>query len=160
MSQPGFPQPRGPLLLGGVAVPSNGADWSDSRKRSRFTSGGAAVSPIPLHEIQRLLNELHAAAEFQLSAFDVTQDGEARSEGLSSDARQRVRARLNDVEAAQQRVADGSYGACFGCGRPIPVPRLRALPCSRYCTACDRQLPHGVMPPVTAIPDQRHRRTG
>jgi RNA polymerase-binding transcription factor len=142
----------------GITVRTNTADWSDSRKRSRFTSGGAAVSAIPLREMRRLLDELHASAEFQLAAPDVTQGPHALAgSGLPSGAWERVRERLNEVEAAQERIADGSYGTCFGCGRPIPVPRLRALPCCRYCRSCDRQVRRGSPHPVTDISDTGHR---
>jgi RNA polymerase-binding transcription factor DksA len=109
--------------------------------------------------MRRLLNELRAAAESQLSAPDVAQDSEAGSGELSADARQRARELLNDIEAAQQRIADGSYGSCFGCGRAIPVSRLRALPCSRYCATCDRLVRGGLPHPIKDVPDDGRRPT-
>jgi DnaK suppressor protein len=44
------------------------------------------------------------------------------------------------MDAAQTRLAGGTYGICEGCGMPIPLPRLRALPVARSCMPC--QLEH------------------
>jgi DnaK suppressor protein len=35
---------------------------------------------------------------------------------------------LDEVRRAQAKLADGSYGVCDRCGRPIPVERLEARP--------------------------------
>ena len=40
---------------------------------------------------------------------------------------------LAEVEAALQRISDGSYGACSVCGRPIAEGRLEARPWTPYC---------------------------
>jgi len=39
---------------------------------------------------------------------------------------------LAEVEHALAKFADGTYGICEGCGGPIPLARLRALPEARY----------------------------
>lgn len=39
---------------------------------------------------------------------------------------------LADVERALAKFAQGTYGACEVCERPIPLARLRALPEARY----------------------------
>ena len=43
---------------------------------------------------------------------------------------------LAEVEAALGRVADGTYGTCLRCGRPIPAARLEARPVARTCVPC------------------------
>jgi DnaK suppressor protein len=43
---------------------------------------------------------------------------------------------LVDVEAAEQRLADGSYGVCERCGEAIPEERLEARPTARTCVGC------------------------
>ena len=43
---------------------------------------------------------------------------------------------LAQVAAALRRVDDGSYGLCQDCGEPIDERRLRALPATAFCTAC------------------------
>ncbi|MGI9116627.1 MAG: TraR/DksA family transcriptional regulator [Gaiellales bacterium] len=57
-------------------------------------------------------------------------------EGMEAD----LRSSLDEVDAALQRVADGTYGACVDCGQPIPDARLEALPASARCMDCQRKL--------------------
>lgn len=45
-------------------------------------------------------------------------------------------AELEQVVAALRRVEDGSYGECQDCGETIDERRLRALPATPFCTAC------------------------
>ena len=44
--------------------------------------------------------------------------------------------RLAEVDAALERLADGSYGTCVVCGRPIPLERLAARPTAAACVGC------------------------
>jgi DnaK suppressor protein len=43
---------------------------------------------------------------------------------------------LDQVAAALRRVDEGTYGLCEDCGEPIDERRLRALPATAFCTAC------------------------
>ena len=45
-------------------------------------------------------------------------------------------AALSEIDAALQRLEEGSYGICERCGEPIPWQRLEVLPMSRLCTPC------------------------
>jgi DnaK suppressor protein len=45
---------------------------------------------------------------------------------------------LDEIDAAQARLAAGTFGVCEGCGKPIPLTRLRAMPTARRCVACER----------------------
>ena len=47
-----------------------------------------------------------------------------------------ARHHLEEIDAALARVADGSYGTCEVCGKPIPSGRLEARPTSRTCVGC------------------------
>ena len=49
-------------------------------------------------------------------------------------------AELSEVEAALNRIADGSYGTCSDCGEPIGLPRLNAQPTADRCIACQERL--------------------
>ena len=42
------------------------------------------------------------------------------------------------IERALAKLADGTYGTCDSCGRPIAEGRLRAAPESALCVACAR----------------------
>ncbi len=47
-----------------------------------------------------------------------------------------VRRHLDEVQAALERLEDGSYGTCDSCGRPIGAARLEARPAATRCIAC------------------------
>ena len=57
-------------------------------------------------------------------------------EGLEEDAQDQLR----DVEAALQRIEDGTYGTCSVCGKKIPVERLEAVPWTTLCIDDARKL--------------------
>jgi len=40
---------------------------------------------------------------------------------------------LLQIQAAFQRLEQGTYGTCQACGRPIGTERLEALPATRFC---------------------------
>ena len=43
---------------------------------------------------------------------------------------------LGEDDAAIERLDEGTYGTCEGCGRPIGEARLAARPVARTCIAC------------------------
>lgn len=43
---------------------------------------------------------------------------------------------LRDIEASQQRLLQGSYGLCEGCGEVIAFARLISYPTAIRCLAC------------------------
>lgn len=45
---------------------------------------------------------------------------------------------LAQIAAALRRVDQGSYGHCEDCGEAIDERRLRALPATAFCTACQQ----------------------
>jgi RNA polymerase-binding transcription factor DksA len=51
----------------------------------------------------------------------------------------RDRHALDAIDAAQARLAAGTYGTCERCVRPIPLERLRATPTTRFCVACQHR---------------------
>ena len=51
---------------------------------------------------------------------------------------QQVQRHLAEVDAALQRLDDGTYGTCERCGSPIGGGRLEARPAARTCIACAR----------------------
>lgn len=46
---------------------------------------------------------------------------------------------LQEVEAALQRIADGTYGECVDCGADIGYERLKAYPTAMRCVVCQAQ---------------------
>jgi len=51
----------------------------------------------------------------------------------------RLRHRVDAIDSALSRYADGKYGICEHCQRQIPYERLEALPYTTVCTECSRE---------------------
>ena len=47
---------------------------------------------------------------------------------------------LEQVNEALDRLNHGKYGRCVECNEPISKPRLQALPYTRHCIQCAREL--------------------
>ena len=75
---------------------------------------------IAIERTADALDEIRSAAERELT----TRSLERRTELLRS------------VRTALDRIADGSYGACFECDEEISHKRLRAMPWATYCINC------------------------
>ena len=43
---------------------------------------------------------------------------------------------VTQIEAALERLGEGTYGTCQGCGDPIPSERLAAVPWTAFCVGC------------------------
>ncbi len=78
-------------------------------------------------------------AEAAADARDMASDDWAKADeefDLSVALEEREAAELQAIDAALQRVADGSYGLCLQCGVPIPTARLHAQPTAGRCVDC------------------------
>ena len=65
---------------------------------------------------------------------DVATETFEREKGLALESS--VQGMLQMVEDALRLARSGQYGVCDGCGRPIDVNRLRAIPYTRLCIKC------------------------
>lgn len=54
---------------------------------------------------------------------------------------------LREIEEALVRIENGIYGICFGTGKAIGKPRLRARPWARYCIEYARLIEKGLVRP-------------
>ena len=105
-------------------------------------------SPALTRELAEALRRRQAELHALLAAGDAVPDQPPEVQDFKDVAAQDLRAAIDEVtyahasqELAQvvgalRRVADGSYGLCEDCDEPIDERRLRALPATRYCTAC------------------------
>ena len=75
--------------------------------------------------------ELDQARVGRLSRMDAMQ---AQAMAQASGARRRVL--LKEIEAALQRLDDGSYGVCEACDEVINPKRLEVDPVARLCIDC------------------------
>ncbi|HTU22401.1 MAG TPA: TraR/DksA C4-type zinc finger protein [Gemmataceae bacterium] len=65
---------------------------------------------------------------------------ESGSEEMASQLAELDARELHQIERALQRLKQGTYGLCEGCGCKIPVGRLNALPYTSLCIACQREM--------------------
>jgi len=79
-----------------------------------------------------------------LAARESREIAEDRATGMVSDLLSRLggreRRELDEIDAAQARLAAGVFGACESCHKPIPLKRLRAMPAARHCAFCQDEL--------------------
>jgi DnaK suppressor protein len=50
---------------------------------------------------------------------------------------------ISEIDAALERIADGTYGTCSRCGEEIPLARLEANPWASLCIDCKRRAEGG-----------------
>lgn len=58
---------------------------------------------------------------------------------LNSRLAERTSEELQQINAALGRLRAEKYGECEGCGREIPLTRLKALPFATHCVYCQSQ---------------------
>lgn len=46
---------------------------------------------------------------------------------------------LKEIDYALEKIKNGTYGICEGCGAEIPEERLCAIPWTRFCAKCAEQ---------------------
>ncbi len=114
------------------------------------------LTAIQLQELRRLLAERRNALReetlddversrgesYPELASPVHDAGDEAQASLLSDLDQAEISRdariLRELEAAEGRIADGTYGTCADCGREIGFERLRASPSAMRCLDCQR----------------------
>jgi DnaK suppressor protein len=62
---------------------------------------------------------------------------------------EREAAQLTAIDAALQRIDDGTFGLCTACGAELPTARLHANPTALRCVAC-QSIHERSTPPGTA----------
>ena len=82
-----------------------------------------------------MLKELReqTAGDVVDASLDAAQD-EINSQLAEVESRE-----LASIENALERMRNGQYGLCEGCGERIPVLRLNALPYATNCIECQRE---------------------
>jgi DnaK suppressor protein len=85
------------------------------------------------------VSRAEAAADLRSSeSDDWAQAGSERDLAFALDERES--AELVAIDAALQRIADGSYGLCLDCGVAIATARLHANPTAMRCVDCQGKL--------------------
>ena len=91
-------------------------------------------------EILERIDNMHASTN---DAFTEPGDlGDWASASAETDLEIRIResevGELRSIDAALQRIEEGTYGICEDCGKPIPSARLIAIPNAVQCLECKR----------------------
>jgi DnaK suppressor protein len=101
------------------------------------------------HVLVTRRNAIRAALQGDLTALHqlALASGDLADAALDS-AHEEVTSQMAEVESRElakiddaiARITDGSYGGCEGCGKPIPLARLQALPYATLCIKCQVKL--------------------
>lgn len=87
-----------------------------------------------------LVDDLHAA---EVHDEGVGDECDAALDGAQTEINSQLAAlesrELAQIEQAIQQIRDGHYGICEGCGERITLVRLKALPFTTTCIACQRR---------------------
>ena len=83
-------------------------------------------------------DEVQGLTDHESCAFN-----EDSASAVTADLLERIggheRHELDEIRAAQARLETGSCGVCETCGSAIHLSRLRAVPWTRHCLACQSQ---------------------
>ena len=99
-----------------------------------------------LDEARREILRTVATTDEELATLETHQAGSALEDApteIAAATLSRLEGRekheLDEIADARARLAAGTYGACAGCHRAIPLARLRAMPAARACVACQHR---------------------
>jgi len=87
-----------------------------------------------------MVDDLHGA---EIHDEGVGDEGDAALDGAQTEINSQLAAlesrELTQIEQAIQQIRSGHYGICEGCGERISLVRLKALPFTTTCIACQRR---------------------
>lgn len=89
------------------------------------------------HEVRQRLEHERNARLTQLNALD--EAGHTAADDLVAAQRASVERVLKEIEAAFDRLENGTYGACQECAKPVPDERLEIVPYTPHCVGCSRR---------------------
>lgn len=88
-----------------------------------------------------LRGDLTALTELTQSTGDLAEVAlDTAHEQVTSQLAEAESSEIAKIDEAISRFSDGSYGACEGCAKPIPLARLEALPYATLCIKCQVKL--------------------
>jgi DnaK suppressor protein len=83
---------------------------------------------------------------FHLQQDDLLDSIDLTTSEMETSMRMRLRNRevlyLKKIDAALQRITDGTFGACISCGEEIGMKRLEARPTTTHCLSCKEAQEH------------------
>ena len=111
-------------------------------EKEELTAALAARKARLVDEIRRALARTKNERYADLLAGGSDAGDESVADLLSDVAQAEVArdiAEVRDINAAQARIANGSYSVCIDCGAVIGYKRLQAYPTAKRCLHCQEQ---------------------
>lgn len=110
----------------------DGRRWADALAE-RMAQAGAQRSAL-----LAAIEETREARSLMFADDEHDPDGSTASLDQARDVAllARTEQTLAELAAAAQRLADGTYGVCQRCGRPVGAERLAARPETAVCVDC------------------------
>jgi RNA polymerase-binding transcription factor DksA len=99
------------------------------------TSSPASATAPPWEEFRVLLQEQRADCVRQRE-LALAEAATAMPDPVAVRRAGSMLQTIDEIDAALDRIADGSYGRCSSCGIAIPVERLEFRPYAAGCVAC------------------------
>jgi DnaK suppressor protein len=88
-----------------------------------------------------LAGDLSALTELSLATGELADVAlDSAHEEVTSQMAEVESRELGQIEEALSRMAEGKYGDCDECEKPIPLARLEALPYATHCIKCQVQV--------------------
>jgi len=111
-----------------------------------MTGDYSQAKELLLKERQALIREVNASYETcrELGQDGVPDIGDMSSVTYSRDVlfnlSETQKQRINDIDAALERIDKGEYGTCMECDEEIAPRRMEVRPFSRYCIECKTEI--------------------
>ena len=104
-----------------------------------LTAQTTAAPPVAIdhEEFRALLEDLHADCIRQRE-LALAESATAMPDPVAVSRAARLLRTIEEIDAALQRIADGTYGSCAYCGAAIPPERLEFRPFAAGCVACEQ----------------------
>ena len=87
-------------------------------------------------ELTKRVDRIHAHAREPLEADSSEQAAQLGNVAVVSALETEAIEEIADIDAALQRLENGRYGICIGCGEDISPQRLEARPACTECVDC------------------------
>ncbi len=87
-------------------------------------------------ERRRLLHDERQFRVEQLRALEADPAFSSWHESVNQTLRTAAIATLREIDAALERMNQGSYGLCVQCSQPLPASRLDTIPRAPLCMPC------------------------
>ena len=118
-------------------VLSESDEFMNTSQRAYFRAKLIAWKNDILREARETLGHL---AEESANHPDLADRASSETDrAIELRARDRQRKLISKIDAALQRIDDGTYGVCESCGNPIGKMRLMAFPRATLCMTCKQR---------------------